>query len=340
MSRFTFSEGSFGKYPTVTLNDTLSGSEIEIALRGATLLSYNIPTGSGLLNIVDGYASPRELEEQSGARSCIMAPFSNRIENGSYVFNNVRYQMTNPVDPNREVIHGFARVLDFKVKDIHQSDEHIAVTLFSDAIRKNSFGGYPFCVDIEVIFTLSADKLNLEITGRNMGSEPLPFGCGWHPYFRTGGGGVDHLILNLPARRIIAVDDKLLPLKGDAAFINVEDNPEADFRPHLDEAQRVIGSREVNYCYSELEKDRSGLIVTSIKDPDSGLKIRLLQPEGVVYAYSADGARYRPRKSIALEPVQYITNAYNRDELKDKISLEPGKSVKFSFGVEYSFEPK
>lgn len=334
MSRFIYSEGKFGKFETIILKDTALGTTAEIALRGATLLNYFIPVAGGLFNILDGYATPQELEEQSGARSCIMAPFSNRIEDGFYEFGDMQHQMINPVNPAREVIHGFARVINFNVKNVEPGDEGITLTLYTDQIRSNLFKGYPYSVDVEVRFTLSVDKLNVEITGHNKGEEPAPFGCGWHPYFRTSEKGVDHLILNIPADSIIAVDERYLPLKGNDAYLPVDEDPEADFRPCKDITKNVIGDREVNYCFASLKADNDGLIRSSIKDPENGLQITVFQRGGVFYAYSADGVKFRPRKSIALEPVQFMTNAFNRPELKDKLSLNPGSSVTFSFGVE------
>ncbi|MGE5683227.1 MAG: aldose 1-epimerase [Bacillota bacterium] len=341
MKRFSCSEGQFGNLRTIILQDNNSGSNVVIALKGAAVLSYHIPSDSGFINIIDGYASPDELNEQSGARSCIMAPFSNRIENGFYVFNDEQHQMFNPVNPQREPIHGFVRILDFVIKESLASDDKIELTLYTDKIRKDSFRGYPFDLDVSVKYTLTQNKLLVSITGTNVGDTPLPFGTGWHPYFKTCENGIDHLLLTVPARKIVAVDDNLIPFKGDDAFISVDENPEADFRPELDKNERIIGDREVNYCYYDLYAEKNEkLIKTSIKDPDNKLKITVFQKEGVVYAFSGDGVKHRPRKSIALEPVQFVTNAYNRHELTDKLTLLPGNSKSFDFGVEYQFENK
>ncbi|HEX2868574.1 MAG TPA: aldose 1-epimerase [Ignavibacteriales bacterium] len=333
MSRYIHTEGKFGSFKTIILKDTASGSSVEIALRGATLLNYLIPVKGKLFSIIDGYQTPKELEEQSGARSCIMAPFSNRIEDGFYEFDDLQHQLENPANPQREAIHGYARVIDFEVKKLHTDDHKAELTLFTNKIRKGAFKGYPYAVDIEVRFTLKDNELHVDITGHNKGSEAAPFGSGWHPYFKTSDEGIDHLVLTIPASKVIMVDEKLIPLQGEDAYLPVEELPEADFRPSKDLYQNTIGDREVNYCFAGLEAAKDGLIRSSIRDPKNGLKITVFQKGGVFYAYSADGARYRPRKSIALEPVEFITNSYNRPELKDKITLKPGCSVTFSFGV-------
>lgn len=333
MSRYIHTESKFGSFKTIILKDTLSGSSTEIALKGATLLNFFIPLKNKLFNIIDGYQTPKELEEQSGARSCIMAPFSNRIEDGFYEFDDTQHQLYNPVNPQREAIHGFARVIDFEVKKIITDEHKAELILFTNKIRKDVFKGYPYAVDIEVKFVMKDNELHVDITGHNKGSEAAPFGCGWHPYFKTSEEGIDHLVLTVPASKVVMVDEKLIPLGGEDAYSSISEVPEADFRPSKDIYQNTIGDREVNYCYAELQPEKDGLIRSSIRDPKNGLKITVFQKGGVFYAYSADEVRYRPRKSIALEPVQYMTNSYNRPELKDKITLLPGCSVTFSFGV-------
>lgn len=334
MSRYIYTEGKFGSFKTIILKDTLSGSSTEIALRGATLLNYYIPIKEKLFNIIDGYATPEELQEQSGARSCIMAPFSNRIEDGFYEFDDAQHQMYNPVNPAREVIHGFARVIDFDIKKIDAGDTKAELVLYTSGLRKGAFKGYPYEVDLEVSFVMEGNKLKVEITGHNKGSGAAPFGCGWHPYFKTSEEGVDHLILTIPAKSVIMVDERLLPLKGEDAYLPISELPEADFRPTKDIYQNTIGDREVNYCFADMQPDKDGIIRSWVKDPQNGLKITVFQKGGVFYAYSADEAKYRKRKSIALEPVQYMTNSYNRPELKNKITLNPGCSVTFSFGIQ------
>jgi len=333
LSRYTYSEGKLGKFSTIILHDSLKSTSVEIALRGATILNYIIPLEGGLYNIIDGYTTAQELEEQKGARSCIMVPFSNRVENGEYEWNGRKLKMNSPIPSRKEVIHGFARVLDFKIVNKSANDEKAELTLYSDTIRENTFEGYPFAVDIVVKFTLMSSRLLIDIITRNVGDTEAPCGCGWHPYFRTSDDGVDHLELTIPAEYIVKVNERLVPLEGQAAFSHVIDNPGTDYRPESTD-EKIIGKRRVNYCFTGLKSDNDGFIRSSIFDPHNKLKISVFQKGGVFYAYTADEVIHRPRKAIALEPVQFITNAFNRTELMDLLSVKPGESSIFSFGVE------
>ncbi len=329
MSIYSYKESQFGKYSTLILEDNSSGKNLEICLRGATLLNYLVTIKNKTINIIDGYRTPEELEEQAGARSCIMAPYSNRIEDGRYNWNGKIHQLVNAVNPDKDVIHGLARVIDFKIKNITADDDKAELILYTDEIRKDSFPGYPFNIDLYVRFTLKDKILDCEIAGKNVDSIPIPFGCGWHPYFKLGEDGVDNLFLELPANKIILINDKYVPLRGETAYSNLNDHKEIDFR-----SSKQLGKKIVNVCYTDIIADKDGITRTNLTDQDKGIKLSVYQKGGVTYAFTADNVKYRPRKSIAIEPVQFMTDAFNRAELLNDITVQPGETKSFNFGVE------
>ncbi|MCX6149262.1 MAG: aldose 1-epimerase [Ignavibacteriales bacterium] len=333
MSRYELRESKFGNYKTLILSDELNGTKAEIALKGATLLNYFVPVNNKLLNIVDGYQTPEEFDELAGARSSIMAPFSNRIKRGTYEFDGKLYQLISPINPNKDVIHGLVRVIDFEIKDIETIDDKISLTLFTNKIRKEAFPGYPFNLDVTIKFTLKENTLDVEISGLNINDAPIPFACGWHPYFKTNEDGIDNLILQLPANKIVLLDEKYIPLIGEKAYSNLDEHPELDFRTD-DLNKNTLGKKIVNVCYTDIIPDLDGFARTKLTDEITGIQIIVFQKGGVIYAFTGDEVKYRPRKSIAIEPVEYITNSYNRPELSDKIILKPGQLKTFKFGVE------
>jgi aldose 1-epimerase len=258
-----------------------------------------------------------------------MAPYSNRIEDGRYTWQDKTLQLVNAVNPNKDVIHGFARVIDFKVNKLVADEDKAELVLYTDQIRKNSFPGYPFNINLTLRFTLTERNLDCEITAENIDSAPVPFGCGWHPYFKLGEEGIDNLYLEVPANKIILLDDKYVPLKGKDAYSNLDDHKDIDFR-----TSALIGKRKVNVCYTDLITDKNGITRTNLTDKNSRITLSVYQKGGVTYAFTADSVKYRTRKSIALEPVQFMTDAFNRPELLDEITVQPGKTSSFNFGVE------
>ena len=206
--------------------------------------------------------------------------------------------------------------------------------LLYNRTRPGVFEGYPFALDVAVTFKLEDKKLSVCIEGYNRGDIPLPFGCGWHPYFKTGGNGIEHLIMTLNAGKIIRLDENYFPLPGEKAYGSIDDFPELNFNSYVDEKERRINGRVLDTCYGELVNEDDEFSRASIFDPENGLNISMFQEGGVTLAFSGDSLSSRKRNSVALEPMQFITNAFNREELADKIKVAPGESSKFNFGVE------
>ncbi|MNW68633.1 hypothetical protein D3C74_474420 [compost metagenome] len=52
-----------------------------------------------------------------------------------------------------------------------------------------------------------------------------------------------------------------------------------------------------------------------------------------MHVYTGDGLGGRARTSIALEPVESLTNAFNRPDCAQQVRLEPGEGREFRFGT-------
>ena len=333
MSKYNFKETRFGEHKSIVLSNDNDGTSFEVALQGATPLKFNIPFNGNSFDILDGFASPREFDAAKGARCWIMTPFANRIPGGKYNFNGKEYKLE-PIFPRSEVIHGFTSYENFELKGTQISDSFIEVSLQNKKIRPGIFQGYPFSIDVTVMFKLEKNKLTIQVIAENTGSINAPFGTGWHPYFKTSDKGIEHLILTLDAKQIILIDNSYIPLQGEKAYGSITDFPRLDFGSHLPEQKRIINGRTLDNCFSNLKIESGGFSRSSIFDPENGLRITMFQKGGVTLAFSGNTLALRARKSIALEPMQFITNAFNRDELKDQISVEPGMKSVFEFGVE------
>ncbi len=332
MSNYTFSESKFGNYDTIILKDETAGTFIEVARQGCTLLNYSIPLEDGLYNIIDGFRTPEELAAARGARCWIMTPFANRIPNGIYNFKGKEYKLK-PLPPRSQVIHGFTSYEIFKIVDTKITDNFAEVILLTDAVRPGVFEGYPFSLNVYIKFRLEKRKLSIEVTGENIGSEPLPFGPGWHPYLKTNDESIEDLIVTIDADKLVLMDENLIPLKGDKAFGELENYPEADFRSVLPEDRRILNGRKLDQCYSGVKFNKDNYAYSSIYDKRKGLKIVMFQEGGVTLAFSGDSLSQRARKSIALEPMSFITNAFNRPELEEKLTVLPGDKKTFRFGL-------
>jgi aldose 1-epimerase len=333
MGSFVVEDGRFGNLDTVRLTSTTTGARAVIARRGATLLRWDPAIGAEGPSddgFVDGYLDEDELLAQAGVRSGVMAPFSNRIRNGVYTFGGERHDLLPGVPgPERLVYHGFLRLLDCDVVDTEVTDSDIRLRLATQQIRPGAFAGYPFAIDLDVEYVLSTNGLRLEVTGRNVGEQPAPYACGWHPYFRLGTRDVDPLELHVPARTAIRTDESLIPLAGAGAFLPVADEDRPTFA-----TPRAVGDAVIDAAFTDLVPDPDGIVRTRLRDPRSGLEMTVWQRDGVMHVFTGDTLDREPRSSIALEPVELMTDAFNRPDCYDALVLAPGAHREFVCGVE------
>lgn len=330
-SRFSIGEGRFRGIDGVEVVDTLTGACAVFARRGATLLDWKVPFGGSLMSLIDGYASAQELNSQNGVRNGIMAPFPNRIRNGRFRYDGRDFDLLPGVpEAERLIYHGFVRELELNLVGVRVGEEGAQLRFFTDAIAPGSFPGYPFALTLEILASMSATGLALEITATNVGRVSAPYAAGWHPYFRFGDAGIDALELLVPAGAYIATDARLMPLPASEAHASLDARPDLDFR-----RARALGGSALDVCLSGLAADADGSIRSHLRDPMRGCGLTVWQRGGLVHLFTADTLARGVRRSVAIEPVETMTDAFNRPDCLATIRLDPGASRSFSCGVEF-----
>ena len=302
------------------------------ALLGATLLSWRVRQDGDLLELTDGYRDPAELRAQSGVRNGVLAPFPNRIADARYSFGGQDHDLLPGVRGDRTIYHGFARAVRFAVADATPAADHARLVLRSNEIRPGRFDGYPFALDLTVAYTVEKDQITLEIHTTNAGDTPAPHAAGWHPYFRLGDHirDIDELELRLPADTVIHTDRALIPAAGPDCRIDLNDLPEMDFR-----TGKPLGRRIIDACYADLRFGPGGRAHTALRDPDSGRELRIWQESGYTHIFTGDTLPRDRRRSIAIEPVEALTNAFNRDECVPALTVAPGETRRFRCGARF-----
>lgn len=309
-----------------------------VALHGATLLSWQIGRAGEpeLLELTDGYRDSVELHDQSGVRNGVLAPFPNRIADARYRFDGREHDLlpgvdgVDGVDGGRVTYHGFARLLPFTFESAETTDAGARIVLRTNGIRPGSFDGYPFALDVTVVYVFEDEQVTLEISAANVGDAPAPYAAGWHPYFqlRNGIAGIDDLELRIPADTLIRTDDALIPLPGPGCRIDLDEAPDMDFR-----TAHPVGNRVIDACYAGLHAGPGGLVETVLRDPVSGHELRVWQERGFVHVFTGDTLPRDQRKSIAIEPVEAMTNSYNREEHASALPIAPGATRRFRCGA-------
>lgn len=330
MAEFLAEHGQVGEHGIVVLTDQVRGRRVRIARRGATLLSFEVPSPDGMRNIADGYRDAAELDSRPSSRFAIMVPFANRIADARYVFDGVPHDLQPGIEgASRAARHGFVRGVEFEVEALAADAQGARVTFTTQAIRPGVHPGYPFAIDLAVTFTLDANGLSLEALMRNVGDHAAPCFFGWHPYFRLADSPIEGWELQIPADSFVRTDEGFIPITGAGARAPLEHAPELDFRK-----MQPIGARELNHAFADLRCDTDGRARTRLRDPQSGLTVAVWQPSGVMLAFTADTVTRDIRRSVALEPMESWSDAFNRPDCADDIRLEAGAERRFVCGVE------
>lgn len=301
--------------PTVILRHRTSTAVV--ALRGATVLSWVADLGGELIDLVDGYRTADELRSQSGVRNGIMAPFCDRVADARYIFDGSAFDLL-PGQSSRLIYHGLVRSMPFALGVVDEDDDGLEATFECRGLSNEPHPGYPFAVDVSVTYRLGAASLGVEITGHNRGTVSAPFASGWHPYFRLSEAAtVDGLDLHVPSTVRVETDAALIPHQGQCAHVTIGPD-EARWEPIGD---AVL---DVGYVAGGI-----GGEPTVLRDRASGLQLTLTQDSGLVHLFTGDTLERYRRASIAVEPVEAMTDAFNRPDCATAIRLEPGSSRAF-----------
>ncbi len=267
--------------------------------------------------LIDGFG---EHEQSSGGRGQLLMPWPNRIRDGRYTFGGADLQLPLTEPQRTNASHGLARWAAWTL------EEHTAnsVTL---QYRLMAQTGYPWLLDLHVLYDLSANGLTVTQTATNMSQRAAPYACGAHPYLRAGPGPVDGWELTVPAATRALSDERLLPVATEAVEGSIY-----DFR-----LSRPMRDTALNHAFTDLERDADGRATVTLRDPASGAGVALWVDEKHPWLmlYTADDVSATARRSLAVEPMTANADAFRNGE--DLVALaasgEPGDEHCVSWGI-------
>jgi aldose 1-epimerase len=117
----------------------------------------------------------------------ILFPFPNRISGGHFTHAGKQYQLPLNDGPKVNAIHGFACRRAWRVVDqgANASSAWITGEFHGDRDAPDCRSLWPTDYRIRVTYRLGAGKLGIEAEVSNPDAQPMPFGLGYHPYFRV-----------------------------------------------------------------------------------------------------------------------------------------------------------
>lgn len=259
----------------------------------------------------------------------VLFPFPNRMRAGTFAFEGKTYQLPLNESSGKHAIHGFTPRVPWRVVALGVTDADAFLTgeflLSKDA--PHAVGCWPADACLRLTYRLTPTALRVEAAVDAADGKALPFGLGYHPYFRAPGGGegvADWTLTAAAAETWDAQDG--LPTGQKSAVA-----AQFDFR-----TGRSVGSTQLDTAYSTLS-------------PRDGVIARLAAAgQGYSLAVAVDPAfrellLFTPphRNAVAIEPYTCATDAMNLESSGVDAGwrvLPPGEV--FTAAVEYRLEPR
>jgi aldose 1-epimerase len=288
-----------------------SGAQrVGVIALGGGLRSYEV-AGRPLL---DGFPAG---ERPTSGRGQVLAPWPNRIEDGSYEFDGKRMQLPLTEPEHGNAIHGLVRNSNWNIVDLEAHR-----VLLDYALEPQP--GYPFTLGLSIEYSLSDSGLTVQTTAWNLGLEVCPYGSGQHPYLTLGTPTVDQLRLEVPADVVLLSNERGIPVDSESVA-----GTGYDFR-----AGRAIGGTVLDNGFAGLAHDEDGRARILLDDPDSGAGATLWVDEAYpfVMIFTGDPLPDVARRSLAVEPMTCPPNAFRTGD--SLILLKPGETTASTWGIE------
>jgi aldose 1-epimerase len=288
----------------IVLEDTKAGNRAEIwPALGCNCYRWQVPADGKVIDIL--YSAPNLFDDNRPTRSGIpvLFPFPNRIRDGVYEWNGKTYQLPKSDPTKTNAIHGFACHHPWRVLEQGGDNEGAWLTaeFHARADAPTDADLWPADHRIRITFRLGEQRLSLTAVVDNPDQKPLPFGLGYHPYFRT------PLISN--ARR----ENCKVQANADTYWELVENLPTGK-KLSVDEARDLRYSRAVTeltlddvLCVNATPGEQLPVVAKLRQAPDGGeMRLRASPSFRELVVFTPPH-----REAFCLEPYTCTTDAVN-----------------------------
>ncbi|MGH7866854.1 MAG: aldose 1-epimerase [Candidatus Dormibacteraceae bacterium] len=182
---------------------------------------------------------------------------------------------------------------------------------------------------LSITATLQRDHFGLTVIARNVGSEVMPMGIGWHPYFVLPSSRRQQARLCLPARRRALVNnyDEVFPT---GELVDVAESP-YDFSPP---SGGTLNQTYLDDCFIDLIRGEDHVVTAQLIDPAANYRlcVTVASPEvRAIQVFSPSDKSF-----VALEPQFNLSDPFSGiwDQIDaGMVILRPDESVSYSVRV-------
>lgn len=302
----------------------LSGNQLRIAHgeHEATITDVGAKVRRYAVGGRDVFTPFQEDEVAPAGHGALLAPWPNRLRDGTYTFAGTEYQVALSEPKTGTALHGLVMWERWSPVDVDDAD-HARGSAVTLELRLPASGGYPFDLLLQVTYRLSDAGLHVTCSATNLGATAAPYGVGFHPWLSPGPGSLDECTVQLDAATRVLVDERLLPT-GTAPAAG-----DYDLR-----APRSMRGLDLDDAYLDVIRDAQGLSWARLTGSD-GRTAAVWMDESmdcwqVCSGDHIDPAHYR-RTGLAAEPMSCIADALRTGDRL--VVLEPGQTHTVTWGA-------
>jgi aldose 1-epimerase len=287
---------------------------------GSQLASLCLSPGAGRRAVEVLHAPGAAESGRAGlhAGAPVLFPFPGRITHGTFTYRGKVYRVTG-AGGMRHPLHGFVSAAPWEVVEVHAGPRGAWVRT---QVRHADLGvpaeAFPGSYVVNLVHRLDEEGYAQEVWVRNDGSEPFPFGYGWHPYFRaplSDGGERGDCVVRLAASARWELTPELVPTGR-----RLEASGPYDLR-----AGAALGEKSYDDPYTLVERDAEGRSRADLIDPAARLWLTI--QAGPAFQH---WVVYAPRTlpAVCLEPYTCVPDAFNlaaRGVPTGLLELDPGE---------------
>jgi aldose 1-epimerase len=316
--RFRVIEEKFGNQLFIKLIDSETKEFVSILPENGGMLNSMelLFNNNSLISVLDDYKTENELTEtlESSFKGSNLFPFPNRINSGKYSFSEKDYQLFVNFPHEDNAIHGLVFKSTFDITEKKESDS--GAILILNYAPKEDLKGYPFKFKLSIEYSFGFQNgLKISTTIENLDNINMPVGHGWHPYLKLK-SSVDELLFEFPSNKSYEVNEKMIPTGSTKIY------------KHYNTLTK-IDSDSFDTCFALDNSNPIALI--KLIDPELDGGISVWQETGVNKYNFLQIYTPEHRKTIAIEPMTCIPNAFNNKQ--GLITLKPGERINISCGI-------
>jgi aldose 1-epimerase len=273
-----------------------SGEQYEFSGGGYRAVVTECGAGLRLLEydgkpVVHGYPEDRHA---FAGRGQLLLPWPNRVRDGQYTFDGQDLQLPITEVARGNASHGLTRWSPWTLEEQTRHSVSLVHRLMAQP-------GYPWTVDLHVLYDLSADGLTVTVTATNLSDRPAPYAQGAHPYLTVGDDGVDGWELTVPADTLLEVDERKIP----TGARDVTDT-DLDFR-----VARPLRGKSLDTAFTGLARDSAGVAEVRLHNPaaDRTVAVWMDRAHRWTQVYTGADLAEDTRRAVAVEPMTAPPNA-------------------------------